>query len=171
MDEDRWIEIGRIGKPHGLRGGLRFRPHDPNSTLLEVVKDVRVGASSPDEPMRLRPNPSGRIPGVMMLEGVDDRDAAERLRGYGVWVHRSVLPPLDEDEYYLCDLLGLSVLDEKGRLLGVIEDVMSTGAHDIYIVRGEEVGELMVPAVSQFVGPPNLEEGTIVLFDWKALRV
>ncbi|WP_059284679.1 MULTISPECIES: ribosome maturation factor RimM [Aquitalea] len=98
------------------------------------------------------------------LQGVDDRDGAEALRGLQVAVPRSELPEAGEDEYYWSDLIGLSVVNQQGVVLGKVTELMETGANDVLVVEGE-YGQRLIPFVGQFVLNVNLAEASISV-DW-----
>lgn len=74
----------------------------------------------------------------LCLAGVEDRDAAEALRGRELFVPRAEAAPLPEGRYYIADLIGMQVVDEAGRELGRLADVMQAGGNDVYEVRGRE---------------------------------
>ena len=99
--------------------------------------------------------------------GVDDRDAAEALRGTEILVPRSALPPPKPGEYYWVDLEGLRVVNVDGVELGTVSHLFSTGANDVVVVRDDE-RERMIPFVQpQFVTHINFDTGVITV-DWDA---
>ena len=99
-------------------------------------------------------------------EGVDDRDAAEALRGTEVWVPRAVLPPPAPGEYYWVDLEGLRVVNAEGVALGTVSHLFSTAANDVLVVQGER--ERMIPFVQpDFIRSVDFDAG-VVTVDWDA---
>lgn len=99
---------------------------------------------------------------LVKLEGVDDRNAAERLRGAQVCVPREEVTPLPEGTYYVADLLGFQVVTEAGTVLGLLEEVLRGPAHDVYVVRGPR-GELLLPAVREVVREVRVEDRRITV--------
>ena len=87
---------------------------------------------------------------LVALEGINTRNQAEALRGKLFEVPEGDLPRLDEDQYFRFDIVGISVVDENGTSLGKVEEVLETGANDVYIVRDEE-SELLIPAIDSVV--------------------
>ena len=87
---------------------------------------------------------------LVALVGITTRSQAEFLRGTLFEVPEGDLPQLDEDQYFRFDIVGISVVDESGTLLGKVEEVLETGADDVYIVRDEE-SELLIPAIDSVV--------------------
>ncbi|KUM03653.1 ribosome maturation factor RimM [Chromobacterium subtsugae] len=98
------------------------------------------------------------------LEGVEDRDGAEALRGMQIAVPRSELPEAGEGEYYWSDLIGLAVVNQQGETLGAVDSLMETGANDVLVVKGEH-GQRLIPFVDQYVLEVMPAEGRI-LVDW-----
>jgi 16S rRNA processing protein RimM len=145
------VEIGVVTGAHGLGGDVVVRLHNPASDLLDpgmtihlrdakgVLTAVRVSA--------LRPAAKGLR---LHIEGVDDRTAAEALRGRVIEVERALLPPLEDDEFYYRDVLGAPVTLADGTPFGEVEDIFQ-GATDILTVRTLDGGELLVPVVEGFV--------------------
>ena len=98
----------------------------------------------------------------VILEGVDDANAAEVLRGSVVMVVAAELPPLKEGEFYYFQLAGAEVRLTDGRRLGTIEDIMSTGAHDVWVVRDGE-REVLVPVISDVVKAMDLDARRVTI--------
>jgi 16S rRNA processing protein RimM len=92
---------------------------------------------------------------------VNDRNAAELLRGSWLYVSKDVLPELPEGSFYRFQLLGLAVRTEEGKALGRVEDILEAGPHDVCVVRGED-GEVLIPAVDALVRV-DLERGEMVV--------
>jgi len=87
---------------------------------------------------------------VVKFVGIDSSEEAEKLRDLRIWVPREEALPLEEDSYYIPDLLGMEVVTEEGEFLGTLEDVWSLPANDVYIVR-KEGKELLLPATGEVV--------------------
>ena len=99
------------------------------------------------------------------LEGVDDRNAAELLRGLDVAVTREDLGEAEEGEFYWVDLVGLAVVNLQGEALGQVEDLLRTGGSDVLVVRGER--ERLIPFVADYVKSVDREARRITV-DWEA---
>jgi 16S rRNA processing protein RimM len=98
----------------------------------------------------------------LKLSGVDDRNAASALRERFLVVPESELEPLPEGQYYRFQLIGLKVRTTAGAPLGRVNDVLTTGANDVYIVQGER-GEILVPATDEVIAEIDLEHGEMVI--------
>jgi 16S rRNA processing protein RimM len=99
---------------------------------------------------------------LLRLEGVTDREAAERYRDKLVYVSIDDAVPLEEGEYYLFQLWGLQVVTEDGRELGVLVDVLETGANDVYVVDGP-CGEVLLPAIPEVVREVDVPGGQMLV--------
>jgi 16S rRNA processing protein RimM len=99
---------------------------------------------------------------ILKLEGVDDLQAAERLRGWQLTVPRDKLPPLPENQYYSFQLLGMTVVTEGGEVIGELHEILPMPAHDIYRVMGKK-GEVLIPAVKEIVAEIDLIRGRMVV--------
>src|SRR5437899_2116750 len=106
MADEALLPIGVVLRAHGVRGGVRVRMHDPASEALAGVERVRVGGAERVVERASR----DKAEWLVKLAGVDDRDAAEALRGLAVEVRRADLPRLDDGEFYLADLVGYAVV-------------------------------------------------------------
>ncbi len=138
------LEVGYVARPHGLRGEVRVQLHAPDSTVLLEVDSVFVGGRELAVESARAAN--GAV--LLALEGVEDRDAADALRGPKVEVPRDAVP-LEEGEYLLADLPGCAVLDSAGNELGTVKEVLA-GPQPILVIHGGG-RERLLPAVPEFV--------------------
>jgi 16S rRNA processing protein RimM len=134
--ESSTIEIGRIGRAHGTRGDVKVALHWAGSQALHHVSTVVLRRPGDTDATwrveRARPTPKGYL---LKLEGIDDRTAAEAIRGASVLVDRGELPELEPGEYYLSDLVGLRVVSPAGPV-GEVVEVRSHPSVDTIIIRG-----------------------------------
>jgi 16S rRNA processing protein RimM len=98
---------------------------------------------------------------LLRLEGVEDRDAAEKHRGGDVYLRQSEIPALPRGTYYHWQIVGLEVLTEEGEDLGSVTEILQTGANDVYVVRAEHGGEILLPAIESVVRDVDLESRTM----------
>jgi 16S rRNA processing protein RimM len=150
-----FVRVGKITGAHGLVGAMRMRPDNPDSDTLERVRRVFVGPNAREYTLRnaKRINPSTiRI----VLDGVSGLDAAEAMRGAAVMVPIADLPATGPGEFYHFQVLGCEVITTDGRRLGVIAEVLSTGANDVWVVRGG-AAEVLVPVIEDVVKTIDLD--------------
>jgi len=148
----RCLRLGYVAGAHGVHGGSKVKLFNPDSTAIEP--GVAVLLRAPEGPARsfvVSRVTSAPGTGVLRIwfEGVDNREAAEALRGCELWIDRTELPALADDEYYLADLIGLEVV-RAGVSLGRITGVTSNGAQDLLCVRLRG-REWLLPALPPFI--------------------
>jgi 16S rRNA processing protein RimM len=146
------LRVGRIAGAHGLHGALRVRPDNPDSDTLECVKRVFVeGAGGVSREYRLLgAQRLNRATIRVVLEGLDDPAAAAAMSGSPVSVALEDLPAKAPGEFYYYEVIGCAVTTTDGRRLGVIEEVLATGANDVWVVRDGAV-EVLVPVIENVV--------------------
>jgi len=137
------VELGRIVKPHGLKGelvvvGVRLSPEE----LLKIEQVVARALDGAVRPLRITATRSFLQNHLVRFEGVDDIDEARTLHGHVLEVDPARLPPAEDGTVYLFQLVGLAVF-EGDRELGRVKDVMQTGSAPILVVKGER--ERMIP--------------------------
>jgi len=157
------IELGIVGAPFGVRGWVKLRSHtDPPERLLDH-RELQLGLGGAWRAFRIES--SGRSGGqlTVKLNGIDDRDQAQALRGAAVCVPRSELPQRDERDFYRADLIGCEVVNLAGVRLGVVQHFVETPAHALMVVRGAQ--EYWVPAVPQHLRRVDLRARQVVV-DW-----
>lgn len=153
--------VGIVLGAHGLRGELRVAPEtdfpERFAQLEQLALQVRGSAPRLVRVTASRLH-SGKGLVLLSLAGVEDRDAAEALRGARLYIRESDLMPLAPDEYYEFQILGLRVVTEEGRDLGEIIDIIHTGANDVY-----ETPVAMIPVIEQTIREVDLERGLLVV--------
>jgi 16S rRNA processing protein RimM len=104
------------------------------------------------------------------FKGIDDINEVEKYRKATLWVTREHAVPLKKDEYFIADLIGLSVVTEDGEALGNITDVMQTGANDVYVIQKPGEEELLIPAIKDCIKQVDLEHHVMTIFLMPGLR-
>mgnify|MGYP006121121181 FL=1 len=164
---DRKIILGKLGKPHGLKGFLylHYYGENPNSLLdyIEVfIDESSIGRI--DKVINLK----NRV--TVYISGIDNRNKAESLRDKDIYVNEKQLPQLDNGEFYHYQLERLSVVNNEGEILGCIDNVMGTGANDVLVVKPSEKSlddlERLIPYLKDdVVESINIEEN-IMIVEW-----
>ena len=165
LPEPRYLAVGRVSRPHGVRGELRV--------VLLTDYPGRLGQhayfylASPDSPEIVRRYPVEKLRRhkevlLLKLGGCDDRNGAEELCGQLVQIPTEEAVPLEEGEYYDFQLIGVKVEAESGESLGQVVEVLKTGANDVYVVRGSW-GEVLLPAVKDVVLKLDIEARLMVV--------
>ncbi len=165
-DGARWVEVGRVAGPHGVRGKVRVTMYSGDAAGVLAAPRVALrgaGSQGTDGIREFDVEAAHRSGGcaVFSLRGVDSAEAARRLRGARVSVRRDALPALPEDEFYWEDAVGCAVVDDGGAVLGEVTAVLPGPAHDWLVVRrgGEEA---YLPVVAVFLRSVDVASRRIV---------
>ncbi len=151
VDPRRHVRVGRVSKPHGIKGELKILPYG-EADDFRLYREVLLGGETPGPGRLYRVvhfRPQGKM-ALLELAGINDRGTAEELAGQEVWVAKELLATLAEDEFYWHELIGLRVVTESGRSLGRVKALFATGGHDVLVVRGSG-REYFIPARREFM--------------------
>ena len=154
-----FITIGQIVAPHGVRGDVRILPQTDFPERFKHMKygyidGKRYGVSN----ARLHKHVV-----LLKLTGVDDRDAAESLVKKEIQVPREEAVSLSEGQYYIFDIIGISVYDLKDTLLGTVTDILRTGSNDVYVVTSADGEEILLAAIEDVIKSVDLENKKMVV--------
>jgi 16S rRNA processing protein RimM len=148
---DELLRLGVVTGIHGLRGDLKVRPLTDEPSALLAAREVCLrGRQGELIPCRVAAVKAHKAIVLLRLQGFENIDAVQTMVGCEVLMPRGELPALTDGEFYWFELEGLSVVDRRCGNLGVLEEMFSTAAHDIYVVRGC-YGEVLIPAVEEFI--------------------
>jgi 16S rRNA processing protein RimM len=152
------VAVGRVSTAWGVSGVIKVIPLVDRRERLASGRSISVaGHRRTIESSRWQKGLA-----YLKLSGIDDREAALSLREQLLTVPEGELEPLGGGQYYRFQLVGLAVESTAGAFLGRVTDVLSTGANDVYVVRGER-GEILVPATDDIVKEIDLERGRMVV--------
>ena len=165
MPASSLVVLGRLAKPHGVKGDIRVDYYADSAALLDKPLMLRAGRFAP-RPIRVRDWHLWKDQLILGIEGCNDRSAAEQLRGQELLIDASFLPEAEEDEPYLRDLIGLSVRLEDGTVVGELENVDFPAGQEMWSIRApEDQGgyEILFPAVPEFVLDIDLSAETVTI--------
>jgi 16S rRNA processing protein RimM len=155
--EPVYLAIGLLRRPHGLHGEILMEIYTDFPERLEPGTILYIGDNH--RPLRLL-NVRGHHRGLLVhFEGVNLPEQAGEFRGQLAYVPVADRPPLPEGEYYHHQLIGLRVVTDDGRLLGILTGILQTGANDVYAIVDDLGREVLLPAIPQVVLDVDLERG------------
>lgn len=158
LDAGKAVSVGRILAAHGVHGELKVQPLTDFPTRFERGAVLWLA----DKPHSVESSRWQKGSLVLKLAGIDSRDQAEKLRGQDLLLPEPAPLPEGQDIYYQHDVIGLEVRTPTGEVLGRVADILSTGANDVYLVRGER-GELLLPAITDVVREVDIDGGSMVI--------
>ncbi len=170
------IEVGRIADAWGIKGWFKVIPHSASPEALFSSKRWFLLPTEKGTPtfagsvlLRVREAKEHSDSVVAHAQEVEDRNAAEALKGARIFVPRSSFPTAADDEYYWVDLIGLAVVNREGVALGSVKELLSTGPQTVLVLEFEAEGkafERMIPFVSAYVDDVDLKARRITV-DWQ----
>lgn len=165
IPEPRFLVIGRMLKPHGVRGEMRTTIHTQLPERFNWLEEVYVGRDPEDESPEPFPVESVRFHkgnALVKLSSFDSREDVEQLRGRWLLVPLAEAIPLEEDEIYFYQLEGLAVYTDQEEYLGRLTEVIETGANEVFVVDGPR-GQILLPNIEEVVQQVDLEAGKMII--------
>ena len=166
MDANNLVPMGYVKQATGIKGWLKIKADTEFADGLMDYQRWFLGRNGNWQ--EYTPESGKLAPDGFQakLVGIDNRTSAETLKGMTIAVLREDFAATDDDEYYWTDLIGLTVKNPQGEILGTVSGLQESGAHDILVVKGVEK-QILIPFVAQFILTVNLPEKTIIA-DWQA---
>jgi 16S rRNA processing protein RimM len=155
------FKIGKITKAHGIRGEVRVFPttDDPSRFQLLIGKKINVNNNF----LKLTNARLQKETVILKFAEINDRNASEELVGAVISIPEEMALPLDSDEYYIRDLIGLCAETESGEILGILIEVMQTAANDVYAIETPRGKTILIPAIKDVVVKIDITERKIIL--------
>ena len=154
---EQFLQVGVISSTHGIRGEVKVFPTTDDPMRFKKLKKVFLDTGRERLELEVQSVRFFKQFAIVKFKGIDNINDIEKYKGKGIFVPREDAVPLDEDEYYIADLIGMEVFTEDGHF-GVVKDVIETGANELYIIESDEHGEVLIPAIRQCVLDVNVEE-------------
>lgn len=161
-DYPEYTWIGTVVAAHGIKGELKIRPLTDFPEYYQHQEVLHLELQGRLQPYSAKALRIHKQMWIALVEGVSDRNQAEELKDCRVFLEDELLRPLDEDEFFVHELIGCRVESLQGDQYGELMDVMETGANDVYVVR-RETKEWLVPAVNDVVKRIDVEQRLIVI--------
>ena len=155
MEKFERIKVGKITSSSGIRGEVNVYPYTDYPERFEELESVQAdGVTVTIEKVRYHKNMV-----ILKLEGINDRNAADAMRDKFLTIARDEVRELDEDEYFIFDLVGLEAVDQEGAHLGTVTDVIQNSAQDLYEITTDSGKKNLVPAVYELVTDIDINSG------------
>jgi 16S rRNA processing protein RimM len=163
MNPTQFFEIGRIVKSCGLKGLMKAVSYLESNDKVQDLDELYLGFGNDRKgPFKLKGMRSRGKSFFLEIEGVEDLQSAKALIGCDVLIPADKLEELPEGEYYWHDMIGLKVVTEEGRILGVIEAIFPTGSNDVYVCSGGE-REVLLPGIADVIREIDIDRGMMVV--------
>ncbi len=153
------INIGKVVTTHGVRGDIKVYPHTNVEGMFGKLKKIYIS----DEEYKISSVKYVKGCPVLNIDGLNTVEEAQKLIGKQVLADENNLPKLEENSFYLKDIIGCTAIDEQGTEIGAITDVIFTGANDVYQITTAEKRDILVPAVKEFIRSVNIKDKKITV--------
>ena len=164
------FRIGVYSNTHGVRGEIKVFPTTEDVKRFDYLKEIVMDCGK--EGMKTFEVSGARYFKNMVIlkfKGIDNINLIEKYKGAEIFVTRENAIPLEDDEFYIADILGAEVVSDEGEVLGTLKDVMQTGANDVYDIKLDKGGELLLPAIKQCILDVDIDGGTMKVHVLKGL--
>ena len=164
------LRVGVITTTHGVRGEVKVFPTTEDPKRFKKLKTVILDDGRKQIKIEIASVKFFKNLVILKFNEFDNINDVERFKKATLWVTRENAIPLEEGEYYIADLIDLAVVSDEGEELGVLSDVLETGANDVYVVSKKGVQDLLLPNIPECILDVNLEEGVMTVHVMKGLR-
>ncbi|MCR5829538.1 MAG: ribosome maturation factor RimM [Lachnospiraceae bacterium] len=160
--EDR-LRVGVITSPHGVKGEVNIFPTTDDPSRFKKLKRVIIDNKKDLIEMEIGNIKFFKNMVIATLDGIEDRNTAEKFRSAEILIDREYALPLEEDEYYICDIIDFDVFSDTDIYLGKLTEVLTASANDVYVVRNEEGREILIPYTHECVLSVDMNSKKIVV--------
>ena len=152
------LQVGVITTTHGIRGQVKVFPTTDDIRRFDDLKEVKMIAGKTEMDLTVEAVQYFKQFAILKFKGFDHINDIEKYKGAKLYVTRENAVSLEDNEYFVADLIGLSVICEDEQVLGTIRDVLSTGANDVYVVADGSGREILLPAIKDCILSVSLEK-------------
>ena len=160
---EKYLEIGQIVNTNGLKGILKVKPLTDDITRFEDLEAVYIKKAKELIKYNIQEVKYNKNMVLLKLEGIDDISEAEKYKNCYIKINREDALTLEENSYFVVDIIGLEVYTEEEELLGKVIEVFSTGSNDVYTIKNSEGKEILLPAISEVIKNVDIPNKKIVV--------
>lgn len=163
IDLEECLRVGVISSTHGIRGEVKVFPTTDDVNRFKKLKSVILDTGKDYLELELQSVRFFKNMAIVKFKGYDSINDIEKYKGKDLLVTRENAVELSEDEYFIYDIIGACVVEENGNKVGILKEVLTTGANDVYVVEREEGGELLLPVIKDCVLSVSPEDKKVVV--------
>lgn len=167
---EQFFRVGVITTTHGVRGEVKVFPTTDDPQRFKKLKQVILDDGKEQRELEISSVKFFKNLVILKFKNLDNINDVEKYKQADLLVSRDNAVPLEEGEYFIADLIGLKATSDEGEDLGILTDVIQTGANDVYVFSKEGVADLLVPKIPDCILDVNIEQGTILVHLLKGLR-
>lgn len=157
------LQVGVITQTHGVRGEVKVFPTTDDVNRFKKLKQVILDTGKETMPLEIQSVKFFKQFVILKFKGIDNINDIEKYKRCSLYVTREHAVALEEDEYFIADMIGMEVCTEDGNIFGTLKDVIETGANDVYVIENAENGEVLVPAIKECIRSVDIEKGQMMI--------
>lgn len=158
-----YLEIGSVVNTFGIKGFLKVNPYTDDIKRYDALKEIYLVKENKKKIFEVEEVKYQKYVVLLKLKGIDTIEEAEKYRNYSVQVDRKDAVNLPEDTYFIVDLIGMTVYEDNGNELGLLEDVFPTKGNDIYVVRDKIGKQILIPAIGDVVKMVDIQNKKMIV--------
>lgn len=155
---EKLLQIGVITQTHGVRGEVKVFPTTDDPARYKKLKKVVLDTGKEQLHLEIQSVKFFKQFVILKFKGIDHINDIEKYKRCPLLVAREDAVPLEENEYFIADMIGMEVWTEDGEIFGTLKDVIETGANDVYVIESVMHGDVLVPAIKECILAVNIEE-------------
>ena len=167
---EKFLKVGVITSTHGIKGEVKVFPTTDDANRFKKLKNVILDDGKEKIDIEIASVRFFKNMVILKFKGIDDINDVEKYKKAELFVTRENAVPLQKDEYFIADLIGVEVTSDQGEELGVIDDVLQTGANDVYVIKKAGCQDLLVPAIKACIKEVDIENQKMTVHLLAGLR-
>ena len=160
---EQLLQVGVISSTHGVRGEVKVFPTTDDPERFLDLEYVFLDTGREKKKLTIQSVKFFKQFVILKFKGINNINDIERYKRCPLLVDRENAVELEEDEYFIADMIGMNVLTEDGEIFGTLKDVIETGANDVYIINSKKHGEVLIPAIKECILDVNVKEGRMLV--------
>lgn len=155
---EQFLRVGVISSTHGVRGEVKVFPTTDDPARFKLLKTVILDTGKEQKELEIEGVKFFKNQVILKFKGYDNINDIEKYKGMDLLISREDAVPLEENENFIVDLIDMTVVTDEGETLGILTDVLQTGANDVYVVQTPDGKEILLPAIKDCILDVNVEE-------------
>ncbi len=160
---EEYLEIGQIVNTNGLKGNLKVKPLTDDITRFNLLETVYIQLGKKLVEFKVQDVKYIKNMVLLKLEGINDINEAEKYKNFYIKIKRDDAVELEDDSYFIVDIIGSEVYTDESELLGKVVDVFSTGSNDVYTIKNSEGKEILLPAIQDVIKDVDIKNKKIIV--------
>lgn len=148
---EKYLRVGIITTTHGIKGEVKVHPTTDDLNRFKDLKKVYLDTGKDYLPLEIEGVKYFKQLVILKFKGYDNINDIEKYRGRDILIPREEAIKLKENEYFICDLIGSEVFTDDGKKLGILSEILTTAANDVYVVKSEENKEVLLPSIKECI--------------------